>query len=195
MGLAFSKDNYGFKCGATGRRAENRPGALRAEASGLSASVEHCPAGAARKSSSELFALDLPARAECLGTARHAVADVAGQLHLNTEDTCDLLLAVGEACNNALLHGSGAASGSLQIRCRLNCAGAIRPVRALQIDVTNAGNGFLPKKGDKVFSMPKAEDLTGHGRGLPLMRQLMDDVQVICENGNTVVRLTKKIPV
>jgi|SRR5579862_2831444 len=140
---------------------------------------------------SDLFEIEVPARSENLGRARQAVASVAESLHLTAEDTCDLLLAVGEACNNAVQHGSGSTNGALQVRCRLRSK-SHRP-QSLQVEIANTGNGFLPKKNDPIFSMPKAQDFAGHGRGLPLMHRLMDDVQIFCENGNTVVRLTKRI--
>lgn len=118
------------------------------------------------------------------------MSQLAQDLHLSTEATCDLLLAVGEACNNAILHGSRSSEGPVRVRCRLD-----KPAtkdRALQVDIANQGNGFVPEKGTR-FAMPDAEEMTGHGRGLPLMQQLVDDMQILCENGSTVVRLTKKI--
>jgi anti-sigma regulatory factor (Ser/Thr protein kinase) len=143
--------------------------------------------------SSELLSLEFPACSEYLGKARHALAGMAEQLHLTIEDTGDLLLATGEACNNAVQYGRGSEFGVLQVRCRLNVPGGACKGRALQIEITNHGNGFLPAKNDSIFAMPEVEDLGTHGRGLPLMRELMDDVQIFCENGNTVVRLTKRI--
>lgn len=160
---------------------------------GLKNSANRAMAGACDPGSCELFNLQLPARAEYLGKTREALTSVAEQLHLTTEDACDLMLAVGEACNNAVQHGSNSARAALQVRCLLDSRSDAGKSRAVRVLVANSGNGFLPVKSDRVFLMPEAEDLAGHGRGLPLMRELMDDVQVFCENGNTVVRLTKKI--
>lgn len=146
----------------------------------------------ARKVQAELLDLEFPARADCLAAAREAVAQVANNLNLAPEAACDLMLAVGEACNNAVQHGSRSSDGPVRVRCRIMRLGAARSARALQVEIANCGNGFLREKGVH-FPMPEAEEMIGHGRGLPLMQQLVDDIEILCENGRTVVRLTKRI--
>ena len=139
-----------------------------------------------------LLDLEFPARTDCLLAARQAVARVADDLDLASDDTSDLILAVGEACNNAVQHGSRACDRSVRLRCRLKREGFSGKARALEVDIANSGNGFVPEKGSR-FPMPDADDLVGHGRGLPLMQQLVDNIEILCENGSTVVRLTKNI--
>jgi anti-sigma regulatory factor (Ser/Thr protein kinase) len=84
-----------------------------------------------------------------------------------------LVLAVAEACNNAILHADGEAFGiSVEVR-ETNCT----------IVVTDAGEGFEPPARPQ---MP-APDATGR-RGLALMQALVDHVEVSSsETGTTVV--------
>jgi anti-sigma regulatory factor (Ser/Thr protein kinase) len=42
--------------------------------------------------------------------------------------------------------------------------------------------------------MPDAESLAEHGRGMALMEMVMDSVQYLSDNGNTVVRMRKNRP-
>ncbi len=60
---------------------------------------------------------------------------------------------------------------------------------ALEIDVANGGNGFHPTA---PAGMPRAETLAEHGRGLALMEMMMDAVEYLWEDGNTIVRMRKK---
>jgi len=82
---------------------------------------------------------EVPAVPEQVGKARGAVAEFL-RLHAWSEgDADDLLLAMGEACNNAVNYGgSGYADPRLIVSCQ-----PLDPQR-LQIDVRNQGNGFHP---------------------------------------------------
>jgi len=84
-----------------------------------------------------------------------------------------LVLAVAEACNNAILHAGGEAFGiSVEVH-GTNCT----------IVVTDSGEGFQPPARPE---MP-APDATGR-RGLALMQALVDRVEVSSsERGTTVV--------
>lgn len=140
-----------------------------------------------------LLRLRVPSRSEHVGEMRGAIAGMLCGLPLSDEARADILLAVGEACNNAIIHGKAEREDdALEVVCRVASNTGRRP-RRLEIDVQNPGNGFHPGRDTAVFAMPKAEDFTDHGRGLPLMRILMDDVQVLSVNGNTIVRLTKDL--
>lgn len=136
-----------------------------------------------------LMRLKIPGRAEHIGEMRRAVASMLGHLEMTEDEKADIMLAFGEACNNAIVHGKGSRNGCMEVVCRLETT-PLRQSR-LHIDVQNPGNGFHPERDARLFAMPQAEDYADHGRGLPLMRMLMDDVQVLSLNGNTIVRLTK----
>ena len=96
-------------------------------------------------------------------------------------DTLDpLVLAVAEACNNAILHATGDAFGvSLVVR-GANCT----------ITVSDHGEGFVPPERPR---MPSPE-ATSH-RGLALMQALVDRVEVVSDGAGTTVVLGQALPV
>ncbi len=133
---------------------------------------------------SDAFRIEVPATAENVGQARHAVADFLHRWAWGPDDADALLLAVGEACNNAVNYGGrGCTDPRLTVSCR-----SLDGLR-LQVEVQNQGNGFHPDL-DECGQMPEAAFAT-HGRGFGLMLALVDDVQVLSDGDNTVVRLTK----
>jgi anti-sigma regulatory factor (Ser/Thr protein kinase) len=90
-----------------------------------------------------------------------------------------LVLAVAEACNNAILHASGDAFGVSVVVERGTCT----------IVVTDSGDGFAPPARPE---MP-APDATGH-RGLALMQALVDRVDVRSGEDGTTVVLAQALP-
>ena len=137
-----------------------------------------------RPDEDETFHLEVPATPEQVGCARRAVAEFLRRRAWNDDDADALLLAMGEACNNAVNYGGRDADDP---RLSVSC----RPLdgQRLQVDVRNQGNGFHPDL-NKCGKMPDGEFST-HGRGFGLMLALVDDVQVLSDGDNTIVRLTK----
>lgn len=131
------------------------------------------------------FHLEIPALPEQVGKARRAVADFLRQQAWSDDDADDLLLAMGEACNNAVNYGG---QGSADPRLVVSCHSL--DSQRLQIDVRNQGNGFYPDL-HACGQLPDAEEFATHGRGFGLMFALVDDVQVLSDGENTIVRLTK----
>ena len=87
-------------------------------------------------------------------------------------------LATAEACNNAILHGSGSA---------FVVSLAIDAGRVV-VTVSDEGGGFdLPT----VSAMPSPQTI-GH-RGLPLMRALVDEVDVTSNGDGTTVVLVQGV--
>ncbi len=128
--------------------------------------------------------IEVPAAPEHVGRARHAVAEYLHRRAWSEDDADAFLLAVGEACNNAVNYGGrDYAAPRLVVSCR--------PLdgQRLQVDVRNQGNGFHPDLSE-CGQMPDGEFAT-HGRGFGLMLALVDDVQVLSDGGDTIVRLTK----
>lgn len=129
--------------------------------------------------------IELPATPEQVGFARRQVSDWTRGLAWGEDDVDTLVLAVGEACNNAVSYGGQAfAAPRMSILCCL-----ISPEQ-LQIDVCNQGNGFHPEM-SHLAQMPDAEEFATHGRGFALMSILVDDVQVLSDGKDTTVRLIK----
>ena len=134
----------------------------------------------------EVICLQIPGDTEYVGIARHAVDAVGEQISLPADARMAVKLAVGEACNNAVKYAKldGVEARPVSVACR------VQP-DALEIDVTNHGNGFHP---EAPAEMPAAEALEEHGRGLALMQMMMDSVEFLSINGNTTVRMRKNRP-
>src|SRR5688572_2967063 len=115
----------------------------------------------------QLVRVQIPSALEHIGIARCAVDVVGEQIHLSCDARAAVKLAVGEACNNAVLHAAPCADASVIVDCRLQ-------EDALEIDVTNSGNSFHP---DTHAEMPAAEALDEHGRGRALIEMMMDSVE------------------
>ncbi len=132
----------------------------------------------------DTFHIEVPAVPENVGRARRAVAEFLHRRAWGADDADALLLAVGEACNNAVNYGGrDYADPRLIVSCQ--------PLdgQRLQVDVRNQGNGFHPDLSE-CGQLPSAEFAT-HGRGFGLMFALVDDVQILSDGGDTIVRLTK----
>ena len=140
----------------------------------------------------ELLNVTIPAEPQFVSFARRAVQDVARQLQMDTDAIGDIMLAVGEACSNGVQYGADRPDRMLSISCRVSRS-AKRKDDVLEIDIRNHGNGFAGKVDWSEHRMPAAETLADHGRGLPLMRSVVDHVDFFSNNGDTIVRLTKRI--
>ncbi len=123
----------------------------------------------------------LPNRPDMLHYARSRVAEFASLMPFNKEDICDITLAVGEALDNAVVHCEQAKPTSMHIELS-------RMKDRLHIDISDAGEGFDPTK----VSPPKDGDLAEHGRGITIMKAVMDNVGFSCGESGTKVTMEKK---
>jgi serine/threonine-protein kinase RsbW len=131
----------------------------------------------------ETIQVRIPGSTAYIRLVRDAVDTLADRISLSPEDRAAVKLAVGEACNNAVQHatsGEGGRFGTVAVALH------IRP-ETLEIEVANEGNGFEPEP-----AMPTAELLTENGRGLALIEMMMDSVEYLHHEGNTVVRMRKR---
>lgn len=129
--------------------------------------------------------LALPPRRASASRLRHSLRDYLGTLSLPRRVCDDLVLAAGEAANNAIAHG-GRGSGCIEVTCR-------RSRDLVLLDVRDHGCGFDAAGTD--FSRPAGPE-SPHGRGLFLIRALTDRVDVE-SNGTdrgTSVHIEKRIP-
>src|SRR5579872_76258 len=108
----------------------------------------------------------LPASARVL---RQALRRLALSFGLSETQTFDMLVATGEAISNAIEHAYGVKEGTVRVR-------GFREDDALVIEVQDRGR-WRP-----------AQD-SGRGRGLPLMRALMQTVTLENTKEGTLVRL------
>jgi anti-sigma regulatory factor (Ser/Thr protein kinase) len=141
-----------------------------------------------------LLHMGVPRETRYVRSARNAVNNVLQPLHSDPSFHDDLLLAFGEACNNAILYGDGESDDQVYVTCRLR-RDRTRRAKSIQIEIRNAGAPTWSSLPSHSYSMPDPDDLGGHGRGLPLMRMLTDRVDIYADKGDTVVRLTKHFPV
>jgi len=94
----------------------------------------------------------------------------------------DVEIALREALANAVLHGNHQdAEKKIQISCRIQCGGEV------SIIVRDEGKGFDPTK----VPDPAIDNIgSEHGRGIYLMRALMDEIRF--EQGGTEVHMRKR---
>ena len=118
----------------------------------------------------EVFNLTIPADKEAIAAVADA-ADVAlAALEIPEQKRLEIGLALHEALANAIVHGCNN-DPSKQVHCRCSCDLS----RRILLVVTDPGPGFRLD----TLSDPKAENnrYADHGRGVYLIRQLVDDLQ------------------
>jgi anti-sigma regulatory factor (Ser/Thr protein kinase) len=113
--------------------------------------------------------LAFPAQPESSPHIRRALRVFLADLRLESERIEDAILAVGEAAGNAIEHAYRGRSGSIRVRASVSG-------RRLIVEVRDRGRWRL--EGD-----PE------RGRGLGIMRALVDDVSIESSRGGTNVRL------
>ncbi|MFI5539308.1 ATP-binding protein [Nocardia sp. NPDC051900] len=116
--------------------------------------------------------LDFPAEAVQLATVRHTLQDWLTQCGMAAAPAYDVLLAVGEACTNAVEHGHQGDGGVVRLRASLDGG-------ELRVTISDSGRWKQPD--------PQADSL--RGRGMPLIRALIPEVTVTAGDTGTVVDL------
>ncbi len=131
---------------------------------------------------SEVLNLRMPAEAASIVAITDAISELLVRFKVPEEKQLEVGLAVQEALTNAVVHGCNN-DPSKEIQCRLQ-----RDLQGrIAIIVTDPGPGFRPerlpdpKQGENVYA--------DHGRGVYLIRQLMDEVHF--ENGGNEIRMWK----
>lgn len=123
------------------------------------------------------------AQAAQVSRVRRAVAEYARRQGWSEGETDEIVLAIGEACNNAVSYGS-LHDGNACVHLTAHQP----PSGPLCIEIRNPGN-FTPDL-DCLRLLPDAAAV--HGRGFALMDALMDEVRVFSTDDETIVRLVKK---
>jgi len=127
---------------------------------------------------SELLDRSMPADPEAVAGVVDTISETLSRLDVPEQKRFEVALAVQEALANAVVHGCGN-DPSKQVRCQVKSA----PNGRIVIIVTDPGPGFSP---DRIPDPKRGENLQAdHGRGVYLIRQLMDEVQ-FGSNGNEV---------
>jgi anti-sigma regulatory factor (Ser/Thr protein kinase) len=119
--------------------------------------------------------------------ARAAIRDFVRRYYAG--DSLDMIeLAIGEACANAVEHGSPHGQrNTFTVRCGLS------PERTdMVFEVEDEGEDFPL---NRLRSLDPVPDLVSEGgRGLYLMNEIMDQVALLSSRRGVIVRMTKRIP-
>ena len=124
--------------------------------------------------------MSLPSKPEYVSVARLTASFVANQMGFDIETIEDIKLAVGEACNNAILHSGSDETYKLEF---------IKQNDNLTIEIIDHGKGFSIEK----YKKPNAEDLQENGLGLFIIKSLMDEVEIETSEGNGTKIIMSKI--
>jgi serine/threonine-protein kinase RsbW len=126
--------------------------------------------------------ITFPAQVDRIGGVVEKVIALARQMHGDTDKEQEIALALTEALANAIKHGSKS-DPSLKVQCQV-----IADRSAMLIIVRDSGPGFDP--GSVANPLESAGLNADHGRGLFMIRQLMDEVRF--ERRGAEIRMTKR---
>ncbi|HEX5323871.1 MAG TPA: ATP-binding protein [Capsulimonadaceae bacterium] len=121
--------------------------------------------------------------------ARERIREICSQLGFEHLETGEIEVAFGEAVNNAILYGSPHPDSRIAVSCclrRLPQPGQ----SAVVIQVRDQGKGFDPQN---VPAPEVGTDALG-GRGIGLMRALMDAVALFHDGSGMIVRMARLVP-
>lgn len=125
--------------------------------------------------------LSLPSKPEYVSVARLTASFVANKMGFDIEAIEDIKLAVGEACNNAVIHSGSHDTYNLEF---------IQNQETLIIEIKDFGSGFDFSD----YHEPKLDDLQENGLGLFIIKSLMDDVEIDSEKGSgTKIKMCKTL--
>ncbi|HEX4116311.1 MAG TPA: SpoIIE family protein phosphatase [Solirubrobacteraceae bacterium] len=117
--------------------------------------------------------MTLPARPNVLGGLRNTLGRWLQAAGANENELFDITLSASEAATNAIEHAYGAREASFVVRCE-------RDGREVTVTVRDIGRW-------------RTDRPLGGGRGLEIMRALLDSVEIDSDKGGTVVRMTKRL--
>jgi GAF domain-containing protein/anti-sigma regulatory factor (Ser/Thr protein kinase) len=118
------------------------------------------------------LSMRLPAEPRVLSSLRQTLRRWLREHRVDEPDVHDVLVAMGEACNNAIEHGAAPLGGWFEVEAEID--------GDLDVVVRSAGDWRAPRD-------------DGGGRGLPVMEALMDRVDVDRSGQGIVVRMHRKL--
>jgi serine/threonine-protein kinase RsbW len=127
----------------------------------------------------------VPSRVDAISPAVEQLMLFITTFRMNDDSETEIDVALSEALANAIVHGNkNDARKSVDVLCRCGSDGE------LLITVRDDGDGFDPNAVPDPTAMENL--LSDHGRGLLLIRTLMDNVHF--EEGGTVLQMRKRPP-
>jgi serine/threonine-protein kinase RsbW len=127
--------------------------------------------------------LSLPRDARYVGVMREVAGCILEQLHAPEEAVSDVQLAVTEACANAVRH----AVGTAEYRVMLGVDDG-----SCLVEIIDVGPGFVPAGDEGEVDLDAIDEESESGRGLILIRALVDDLEFVRDGDSNKVRLTKR---
>jgi serine/threonine-protein kinase RsbW len=124
--------------------------------------------------------LKLPRDASYVPLTRNVAGSILSELGVPDDAANDIRVVLSEACANVVRHATGTFDYSVCL--------AVGP-KGCEVEVIDLGPGFEPPPATSAFDVDAEA-----GRGLFLMRQLVDDFQFVREQNATRVRLVKRWP-
>lgn len=134
----------------------------------------------------EVIRLSLPSRLDLLTVVEKVIDGIAELMGYEEDDKDGVVIAVSEAGTNAIQHGHGHDTSQM-----VEMVFSLHPDQLI-VDVYDSGRGFQPE----VLEDPTAPEnlLKERGRGIFIMRSVMDEVTFDFTDRGTHCRLVKKRP-
>ncbi|MFI6217656.1 ATP-binding protein [Nocardia brasiliensis] len=120
--------------------------------------------------------LDFRADAAQLPVVRNALRDWLSRSAMTADQQMDVVLAVGEACTNAVEHGHRGDGATIRLR-------ALIAANVLRVTVRDTG----------CWRPPVDDPASFRGHGVAMMRALMDSVRVCPGDSGTVVEMDVRV--
>lgn len=122
----------------------------------------------------------LPRDAESVPVVRHLCEQLVASLGASVDAVSSIALALSEACSNVIRHAPSGADYRIDVQVGGDCC---------EIVVSYADTGFDPRPAGAELVDPTSES----GRGLFLMRSLVDELDFAFDPGRTRVRMIKHL--
>ena len=119
-----------------------------------------------------------------LRLVRHAVREFVQEIGFGSQQTHAITLAVDEAVGNVIKH---AYQGQTDRKLTVSMSALANGV---EVRVSDSGEPFDPTE----RATPAPDEVRPGGRGLFLIREIMDEVNYGRENGANVFRMSKRLP-
>jgi serine/threonine-protein kinase RsbW len=130
----------------------------------------------------------IPSRLDALGRVEQIVQEIASLMGLSKDEHDNLAIAVTEAVGNAIIHGNRKDPDKL-----VEVSTFVEADR-VEVVVRDQGNGFNPAGLNNPLDPENL--MKEHGRGIFILKNLMDEVSFDFSSSGTAVRmvLVKKDP-
>jgi len=122
------------------------------------------------KVSNSDFILKIPTQSTNLKIIRDFITDIAVKAGFDKSASCDIALAVDEACTNVIKHAyRGGDDKEITVKVRYDSDKIV-------ISISDTGKGFKSKPEDEAAIQKRLKKLQRGGLGIYLMKKAMDEV-------------------